>query len=84
MLALSTLLIVIAEFDPRHVDSAQVYKNEAQVADAVRESGLDRAKVFKSIAEPQGSRWGDGDQEPGISQEPAFRLQEHRVSGHTR
>ncbi|KDR75168.1 hypothetical protein GALMADRAFT_98395 [Galerina marginata CBS 339.88] len=30
----------------RHVDSAQLYRNEAQVADAVRESGLDRADVF--------------------------------------
>ncbi|KIM45210.1 hypothetical protein M413DRAFT_441890 [Hebeloma cylindrosporum] len=30
----------------RHVDSAQVYRNEAQVAEAVRESGLDRGEVF--------------------------------------
>ncbi|EDR11865.1 uncharacterized protein LACBIDRAFT_293100 [Laccaria bicolor S238N-H82] len=30
----------------RHIDSAQVYKNEAAVADAVRESGLDRGDVF--------------------------------------
>ncbi|KDR75169.1 hypothetical protein GALMADRAFT_211458 [Galerina marginata CBS 339.88] len=30
----------------RHVDSAQYYHNEAQVADAVRESGLNRADVF--------------------------------------
>jgi len=31
-----------------HVDSAQVYRNEAQVAEAVRESGLDRGEVFIS------------------------------------
>jgi len=36
----------------RHVDSAQVYRNEAQVADAVRESGLDRGEVFISIPFP--------------------------------
>jgi len=47
MLALCSTLIF--EFNPRHVDSAQVYKNEAQVADAVRESGLDRAEVFISM-----------------------------------
>lgn len=32
----------------RHVDSAQWYENEAQVGDAVRESGLDREDVFVS------------------------------------
>ena len=32
----------------RHVDSAQVYRNEAAVAEAVRESGLDRGDVFIS------------------------------------
>lgn len=32
----------------RHIDSAQVYKNEAAVADAVRESGLNRGDVFIS------------------------------------
>jgi hypothetical protein len=31
-----------------HVDSAQMYGNEAQVADAVRASGLDRGDVFIS------------------------------------
>ncbi|KAL1696316.1 NADP-dependent oxidoreductase domain-containing protein [Schizophyllum commune] len=30
----------------RHIDSAQVYKNEAEVAEAVRESGIDRGSVF--------------------------------------
>ncbi|KAF8550677.1 Aldo/keto reductase [Imleria badia] len=30
----------------RHVDSAQAYKNEAEVGEAVRESGLDRRDVF--------------------------------------
>ncbi|KAI9572345.1 Aldo/keto reductase [Boletus coccyginus] len=30
----------------RHVDSAQAYKNEAAVGEAVRESGLDRGVVF--------------------------------------
>lgn len=32
----------------RHIDSAQAYRNEAAVADAVRESGLDRGDVFIS------------------------------------
>jgi len=32
----------------RHVDSAQMYKNEAHVAEAFRESGLDREQVFIS------------------------------------
>lgn len=32
----------------RHIDSAQVYKNEADVAEAVRESGIDRGSVFVS------------------------------------
>jgi len=30
----------------RHVDSAQMYMNEAQVGEAVRDSGLDRADLF--------------------------------------
>ncbi|KAF4621156.1 hypothetical protein D9613_000466 [Agrocybe pediades] len=30
----------------RHVDSAQVYRNEADVGEAVRQSGLDRGEVF--------------------------------------
>jgi len=30
----------------RHIDSAQMYGNEASVAEAVRESGLDRGDVF--------------------------------------
>ncbi|KDR75170.1 hypothetical protein GALMADRAFT_226827 [Galerina marginata CBS 339.88] len=30
----------------RHVDSAQVYRNEAQVGEAVRQSGLDRVDLF--------------------------------------
>ncbi|KAF5322672.1 hypothetical protein D9619_001551 [Psilocybe cf. subviscida] len=30
----------------RHIDSAQVYRNEAEVADAVRQSGLRRQDVF--------------------------------------
>ncbi|KAF8124916.1 NADP-dependent oxidoreductase domain-containing protein [Boletus edulis] len=30
----------------RHIDSAQMYKNEAAVGEAVRESGLERGEVF--------------------------------------
>lgn len=30
----------------RHIDSAQYYRNEAQVGNAVRESGVPRAEVF--------------------------------------
>jgi len=30
----------------RHIDSAQLYQNEGQVADAVRKSGLNRSDVF--------------------------------------
>ena len=33
----------------RHVDSAQVYKNEAEVGEAVVESGLKREEVFISM-----------------------------------
>lgn len=34
----------------RHIDSAQVYRNEAEVADAVRQSGLRRQDVFISMS----------------------------------
>src|SRR5918999_593184 len=30
----------------RHVDTAQMYGNEAEVGEAIRDSGLDRAEVF--------------------------------------
>ena len=33
----------------RHIDSARAYKNEAQVGDAVRESGVSREDVFISM-----------------------------------
>lgn len=32
----------------RHIDTAQAYKNEAHVAEGVRESGVPRAEVFIS------------------------------------
>ena len=32
----------------RHIDSARAYKNEAQVGDAVRESGVSREDIFIS------------------------------------
>ncbi len=35
-------------FDPRHIDSAQVYRNEADVGEGVRASGLNRQDVFIS------------------------------------
>ncbi|TEB30297.1 Aldo/keto reductase [Coprinellus micaceus] len=40
----SVLLALQAGY--RHIDTAQAYKNEAHVADAVRESGLPREEVF--------------------------------------
>ena len=40
----------------RHVDSAQVYRNEAHVGAAVRESGLNREDVFISTSLSFGSR----------------------------
>lgn len=40
----------------RHVDSAQAYKNEAAVGEAVRESGLDRDVVFISTLRACSSR----------------------------
>lgn len=30
----------------RHIDSAQLYRNEAEVGEAVRQSGLERSQVF--------------------------------------
>lgn len=36
----------------RHVDSAQVYKNEAEVGTAFRASGLRRDEVFLSTSSP--------------------------------
>lgn len=42
----SVLLALQAGY--RHIDTAQAYKNEAHVADAVRESGLPREEVFIS------------------------------------
>ncbi|THG98282.1 hypothetical protein EW026_g3883 [Hermanssonia centrifuga] len=30
----------------RHVDTAQMYKNEKETADAIRESGIDREEIF--------------------------------------
>ncbi len=32
----------------RHVDTAQMYKNEKETADAIRESGIDREEIFVS------------------------------------
>jgi hypothetical protein len=32
----------------RHIDSARAYKNEAQVGEAVRESGISRENIFIS------------------------------------
>lgn len=32
----------------RHVDSAQAYRNEAAVGEAVRDSGIDRGELFIS------------------------------------
>ncbi len=32
----------------RHIDSARAYRNEAQVGDAVRESGVSRQDIFIS------------------------------------
>lgn len=37
------------EYGCRHIDSARAYKNERQVGDAVRESGLPRKDVFISV-----------------------------------
>lgn len=34
------------EIGYRHIDTAQMYGNEAQVGQAIREAGLDRAEVF--------------------------------------
>jgi hypothetical protein len=33
----------------RHIDSARAYRNEAQVGDAVRESGVSREDIFISL-----------------------------------
>ena len=34
----------------RHIDSARYYKNEAQVGQAVRESGIPREEIFVSAS----------------------------------
>lgn len=39
---------VFTILDARHIDSAQVYRNEAEVGAAVAESGLKREEVFIS------------------------------------
>lgn len=39
----------------RHVDTASVYKNEAEVGRAVRDSGLDRREVFVTTKVPAGA-----------------------------
>ena len=36
-------------YDCRHIDSARAYRNEKEVGDAVRESGLRRQDVFVSV-----------------------------------
>lgn len=33
----------------RHIDSARMYRNEGEVGDAFRESGLEREEVFISV-----------------------------------
>ena len=35
-----------------HIDSARAYRNEAQVGDAVRESGVPREDIFISLRRP--------------------------------
>lgn len=49
----SVVSACLAGFDAgyRHVDSAQVYYNEREVADAVSKSGLKREDVFISESE---------------------------------
>lgn len=37
------------EYGCRHIDSARAYKNERQVGDAIRESGLRRQDIFVSV-----------------------------------
>ena len=39
----------------RHIDTASVYKNEAEVGRAVRDSGLDRREVFLTTKVPEGA-----------------------------
>jgi 2,5-diketo-D-gluconate reductase A len=39
----------------RHIDTASVYKNEAEVGRAVRDSGLDRREVFLTTKVPAGA-----------------------------
>jgi hypothetical protein len=41
-------MVYLCAGDTRHVDSAQVYRNEAEVGAAVRASGLPRSEVFIS------------------------------------
>jgi diketogulonate reductase-like aldo/keto reductase len=43
------------EIGYRHIDTASVYKNEAEVGRAVRDSGLDRSDVFLTTKLPAGA-----------------------------
>ena len=45
---ISLLLLIDFLNIGRHVDSAQAYRNEAHVAEAVRESGIPRKDLFIS------------------------------------
>ena len=38
-----------SKYDCRHIDSARAYKNEAQVGEAIRDSGLPRQDIFVSV-----------------------------------
>jgi diketogulonate reductase-like aldo/keto reductase len=33
----------------RHVDTAQMYRNEKEVGETIRESGIDRRNIFVSM-----------------------------------
>jgi len=40
---------ILSLLNSRHIDSAQVYRNEADVGEGVRASGLNRRDVFISV-----------------------------------
>ena len=48
----------------RHVDTATMYQNEAEVGRAVRDSGLDRRDVFITTKLPPGNAGDDRRQSP--------------------
>lgn len=60
-------ILTALEAGYRHIDTAQMYGNEREVGEAVRESGLDRSEVFVT------SKLNNNAHEPGVAREATAR-----------